>query len=52
MNFWNSLTIGLREILSHKFRSILTMFGIILGVASLLTTFALIEGLAKKTAKS
>lgn len=48
MNFWNSLTIGLREILSHKFRSILTMFGIILGVASLLTTFALIEGLAKK----
>lgn len=48
MNFWNSLTIGIREILSHKFRSILTMFGIILGVASLLTTFALIEGLAKK----
>ncbi len=48
MNFWNSLTIGLREIFSHKFRSILTMFGIILGVASLLTTFALIEGLAKK----
>ncbi len=48
MNFWNSLTIGIREILSHKFRSVLTMFGIILGVASLLTTFALIEGLAKK----
>jgi len=47
MNFWNSLGIGLREILSHKFRSFLTMLGVILGVASLLTTFALIEGLAK-----
>lgn len=47
MNFWNSLGIGFREILSHKFRSFLTMLGVILGVASLLTTFALIEGLAK-----
>jgi putative ABC transport system permease protein len=47
MNFWNSLAIGLREILAHKFRSFLTMAGVILGVASLLTTFALIEGLAK-----
>lgn len=46
MNFWNSLAIGLREILAHKFRSFLTMLGVILGVASLLTTFALIEGLA------
>jgi putative ABC transport system permease protein len=49
MNFWNSLGIGLREIFSHKFRSILTMLGVILGVASLLTTFALIEGLAKSS---
>lgn len=49
MNFWNSLAIGLREIFSHKFRSILTMLGVILGVASLLTTFALIEGLAKSS---
>lgn len=49
MNFWNSLAIGLREIFSHKFRSILTMLGVILGVASLLTTFALIEGLAKNS---
>jgi putative ABC transport system permease protein len=47
MNLWNSLAIGLREIFSHKFRSFLTMLGVILGVASLLTTFALIEGLAK-----
>jgi putative ABC transport system permease protein len=49
MNFWNSLAIGLREIFSHKFRSALTMLGVILGVASLLTTFALIEGLAKSS---
>ena len=39
----------MREILSHKFRTLLTMSGIILGVASLLTTFALVEGLAKKS---
>src|SRR6478672_10551242 len=49
MNLWNSLAIGLREIFSHKFRSVLTMLGVILGVASLLTTFALIEGLAKSS---
>ena len=49
MNLWNSFYTGLREILSHKFRSLLTMAGIILGVASLLTTFALVEGLAKKS---
>ena len=49
MNLWNSFYTGLREILSHKFRSVLTMMGIILGVASLLTTFALVEGLAKKS---
>jgi putative ABC transport system permease protein len=47
MNFWNSLSIGIREIFSHKFRSILTMLGIILGVASLLSTFALTDGMAK-----
>ncbi len=49
MNLWNSFYTGLREILSHKFRSVLTMLGIILGVASLLTTFALVEGLAIKS---
>jgi putative ABC transport system permease protein len=49
MNLWNSFATGLREILSHKFRSFLTMLGVILGVASLLTTFALVEGLAKKS---
>ena len=47
MNFWNSLAVGLREIWSHKFRSFLTMLGVILGVASLLSTFALTDGMAK-----
>ncbi len=47
MNLWNSFAVGLREIWSHKFRSFLTMLGVILGVASLLSTFALTDGMAK-----
>ena len=43
MNFWNSLAVGLREIWSHKFRSFITILGVILGVASLLSTFALTD---------
>jgi putative ABC transport system permease protein len=35
---------GLREIQAHAFRSFLTMLGVILGVASLVATFALTEG--------
>ena len=37
---------GLKEISAHSFRSFLTMLGIILGVASLLSTFALTAGIA------
>jgi len=47
MNFWFGLLIGLKEIGAHKFRSFLTMLGIILGVASLLAMFALTEGIAQ-----
>lgn len=47
MNFWFGLMIGLKEISAHKFRSFLTMLGIILGVASLLSMFALTEGIAQ-----
>lgn len=47
MNFWFGLLIGLKEIASHKFRSFLTMLGVILGVASLLAMFALTEGIAQ-----
>lgn len=46
MNFWFGLYMGLKEIWDHKFRSFLTMLGVILGVASLLAMFALVEGIA------
>ncbi len=38
--------VGLQEIREHKFRSFLTMLGVILGVASLLAMFALTAGMA------
>ncbi len=47
MIFFLSIQIGLREILAHKFRSFLTMVGIILGVASLVAMFATVEGMAR-----
>ena len=47
MNFWFGMLIGLKVISSHKFRSFLTMLGVILGVASLLAMFALTEGIAQ-----
>jgi len=47
LNLWLGLLIGLKEIWAHKFRSFLTMLGVILGVASLLSMFALTAGIAK-----
>ncbi|MCC6353490.1 MAG: ABC transporter permease [Verrucomicrobiae bacterium] len=38
---------GFGEIRAHKFRSFLTMLGVVLGVASLLAMFALTAGIAK-----
>ena len=38
---------GIREIWAHKFRSLLTMLGIILGVASLVAMSALVSGMEK-----
>src|SRR5512138_1707771 len=38
---------GVREIWAHKFRSLLTMLGIILGVASLVAMSALVSGMEK-----
>lgn len=38
---------GFKEIWAHKFRSFLTMLGVILGVASLLSMFALTAGMAR-----
>ena len=45
MNFTNAITVGLKEIWSHKFRSVLTMLGIILGVSSLVAMSAIVKGM-------
>jgi putative ABC transport system permease protein len=42
-----SVQTGLREIWAHKFRSLLTMLGIILGVSSLVAMSALVAGMEK-----
>src|SRR5437764_3349498 len=42
-----TLLTGLREIWAHKFRSLLTMLGIILGVSSLVAMSALVKGMEK-----
>ena len=47
MNLWLGFLVGLKEIWAHKFRSFLTMLGVILGVASLLSMFSLTAGIAK-----
>lgn len=49
MNFLICLETGLREIVAHKFRSILSMLGIVLGVSSLIATMALTAGIEKGT---
>lgn len=45
MNLVNVISTGLREIWSHKFRSLLTMLGIILGVSSLVAMSAMVKGM-------
>lgn len=45
MNISTGLKEGIREIFSHKFRSFLTMCGVILGVASLLSMFGITAGM-------
>src|SRR5436190_14579189 len=45
MNLLNAFSIGFKEIWAHKFRSALTMLGIILGVASLVAMSALVNGI-------
>lgn len=47
MKLWLGLQVGLKEVWAHKFRSFLTMLGIILGVASLIAMYALVAGMAK-----
>jgi putative ABC transport system permease protein len=47
MNLFISFETGMREIFSHKFRSALSMLGIVLGVASLVATMAIIGGMER-----
>ena len=44
MNFFSGILLGLREIWGNKFRSMLTMTGIVLGVAALVSMIGVIEG--------
>ena len=45
MTLPNTILVGLKEVWAHKFRSLLTMLGIILGVASLVGMAAIIKGM-------
>jgi putative ABC transport system permease protein len=45
MTLWNVISVGLKEIWAYKFRSLLTMLGIILGVSSLVAMSALVKGM-------
>jgi len=45
MTLSNTVILGLKEVWTHKFRSLLTMLGIILGVASLVGMAAIIKGM-------
>ena len=45
MHFFNTIIVGFKEIWAHKMRSLLTMLGIILGVASLVAMAALTKGM-------
>jgi ABC-type antimicrobial peptide transport system permease subunit len=45
VNLLNAILIGFKDIWSHKFRTFLTMLGIILGVASLVGMSALVKGM-------
>jgi putative ABC transport system permease protein len=45
MNLFNAVAVGFKEIWAHKFRSLLTMLGIILGVSSLVAMSALVKGM-------
>ena len=47
MDLWSAISVGLKEIWANKFRSMLTMLGIILGVASLVSMSALVAGMEK-----
>ncbi len=45
MYLLNAILVGFKEIWAHKFRSLLTMLGIILGVSSLVAMSAMVKGM-------
>lgn len=45
MILFNIITIGLREIAAHWFRSLLTILGVVLGIVSLVTMSAIVQGM-------
>jgi len=47
MDLWSAISLGFKEIWAHRFRSLLTMLGIILGVSSLVAMSALVKGMEK-----
>jgi putative ABC transport system permease protein len=49
MSILVAFQIGIREIAAHKFRSFLSMLGIVLGVSSLIATMALTRGIEQGT---
>jgi putative ABC transport system permease protein len=52
MNLWIAISVGFKEIWAYKFRSLLTMLGIILGVSSLVGMSALVKGMEKGAKES
>jgi putative ABC transport system permease protein len=52
VNLWIAISVGLKEIWAYKFRSVLTMLGIILGVSSLVAMSALVQGMEKGAKES
>src|SRR5215813_5082936 len=47
MDLFAAISLGFKEIWAYKFRSLLTMLGIILGVSSLVAMSALVKGMEK-----
>jgi putative ABC transport system permease protein len=52
VNLWIAIVVGLKEIWAYKFRSVLTMLGIVLGVSSLVAMSALVQGMEKGAKES
>jgi putative ABC transport system permease protein len=44
MKIWESITIALRALMANKLRSVLTMLGVIIGVASVIALLSIGKG--------